>query len=84
MAETTEYLALLVANVMAFYDPDVIILSGGVSRSSEMFLPRLKELVAGCVLTQPHIVESTLGYRAGALGAIINLVQHCPELFQAG
>jgi glucokinase len=79
VAETVEYLAVLVANIMAFYDPDLIIMSGGVSRSSDLLIPPILKLVVGCVLTQPELVVSSLGYTAGALGALINLVQNCPE-----
>ena len=79
VAETVDYLAILVANTMAFYDPGVIILSGGVSRSSDLLIPSIMKLVEGCVLTQPNLIVSTLGYKAGVLGAIINLIQYCPE-----
>jgi len=79
VAETVEYLAVLVANIMAFYDPDLIILSGGVSQSSDLLIQPILKLVEGCVLTQPVIVLSALGYKAGALGGLINLVQNCPE-----
>jgi glucokinase len=82
LAETVEYLAVLIANIMAFYDPDIIILSGGVSRSSEMLIPPVMKLIEGCVLTQPYLVASSLGYKAGALGAIINLVKNCPEFIR--
>ncbi len=77
--ETADYLALLVANIMAFYDPDVIVFSGGVSRSSDLLIPAILKRVEGCVLTQPYIVPSALGYKAGALGAIINVIQNCSE-----
>lgn len=83
IAETVDYLAVLIANIMAFYDPDVIILSGGVSRSSEQLIPPIMKLVEGCVLTQPYIVPSSLGYRAGVLGSIINLVQNSPEFIRS-
>ncbi len=82
VAETVDYLAILVANIMAFYDPDVIILGGGVSRASDQLIPPMLKLVEGCVLTQPNVVVSSLGYKAGALGAIINLTRNCPELFK--
>ena len=38
VSETIDYLAILIANIMAFYDPDVIILSGGISRSSDLLI----------------------------------------------
>ncbi len=79
--DTIDLLAILFANVVAFYDPDVIILSGGISRSSDMLIEPIRKLIAGCVLTQPEIVVSTLGYRAGVLGALVNLVLNCPEFY---
>ncbi len=79
VTDTVDYLAVLIANIMAFYDPDVIILGGGVSRSSDLLIPAILSRVKGCVLTQPYIVPSALGYKAGALGAMINLVQNCVE-----
>jgi glucokinase len=82
VAETVEYLAILIANVMAFYDPDIIILSGGVSRSSDLLIDPILSLVEGCVLVQPTIVVSSLGYRAGVLGAIVNLLLNCPEIYK--
>lgn len=80
VAETVDYLTILIANIMAFYDPDLIILSGGVSRSSDMLIPPIMKRIEGCVLTQPSLVVSSLGYKAGVLGAIINLIQNCPEI----
>lgn len=82
VAETVDYLAVLIANIMAFYDPDIIILSGGVSRSSDMLIPPIMNRIEGCVLTQPNLVTSSLGYKAAVLGAIINLLQNCPEIIR--
>jgi glucokinase len=81
VAETIDYLAILIANIMAFYDPDVIILSGGVGRSSDLLINPILKLIAGCVRIQPNIVVSSLGYRAGVLGAIVNLIVNCPEFY---
>jgi glucokinase len=83
VAETVDYLAILIANIMAFYDPDVIILSGGISRSSDLLIDPILKLIEGCVLTQPNIVVSSLGYRAGVLGAIANLILNCPEFYKS-
>jgi glucokinase len=83
VSDTVEYLAILMANIMAFYDPDIIILSGGVSRAHDLLIDPILNLVEGCVLVQPNIVLSSLGYQAGVLGAIVNLLLHCPEIYQA-
>jgi len=80
--ETLDYLAILIANIMAFYDPDLIILSGGVSRSSEMIIPEIHKRIDGCVLTIPNIKPSGLLYKANVLGALINFTQQCPDYFQ--
>jgi hypothetical protein len=45
-----------------------------------MLISPIMKRIEGCVLTQPYIVTSELGYKAGVLGAIINLIQNCPEL----
>lgn len=81
VAETIDYLAIIIANIMAFYDPDVIIFSGGISRSSDLLIDPILKLVEGCVLDQPNIVVSSIGYRAGALGALVNLILNCPEFY---
>jgi len=81
VSETIDYLAILIANIMAFYDPDVIIFSGGISRSSDLLIDPILKLVEGCVLDQPNIVVSSIGYRAGALGALVNLILNCPEFY---
>jgi glucokinase len=83
VTETVEYLALLIANIMAFYDPDLIILSGGVSRSHDLLVQPILDLVKGCLLIQPNIVLSTLGYQAGVLGAIVNLLLNCPDIYDS-
>ena len=36
------------------------------------------KLVEGCVLDPPNIVVSSIGYRAGALGALVNLIFKLP------
>ena len=81
VAETIDYLAILIANIMAFYDPDVIILSGGISRSSDLLIDPILKRMEGIVDIQPNIVVSSLGYRAGVLGAIVNLILNCPEFY---
>jgi glucokinase len=81
ISETVEYLAILIANIMAFYDPDTIILSGGVSRSQDLLIEPILNLIEGCVPIQPNIVYSSLGYQAGVLGAVVNLLLSCPEIY---
>jgi len=80
--ETLDYLAILIGNIMAFYDPGIIILSGGVSQSIEMIIPKISKRIDGCVLTEPNIQTSDLLYKANVLGAIINFIHQCPEFIE--
>jgi glucokinase len=60
-------LALGLANVIAFVNPEVIALGGGVSSAGEFMLERVRPLVE--VRRTTRIVRATLGNDAGAVGA---------------
>lgn len=55
--------------VQSLIDPEVIVLSGGVSRSAALHLPEIEARLRRALPQAPNIVVSTLGYRAGVLGA---------------
>jgi glucokinase len=55
--------------VQAVLDPEVIVISGGVSGSAAAFLPAIEAKLAAAMLFPPRVVLSRLGYRAGVLGA---------------
>ena len=58
-----------VGAVQALIDPEVIVLSGGVSASAARYLPRLRDHLSRALPQAPKVVLSTLGYRAAVLGA---------------
>ena len=66
-------LALGIANVIAFVNPEVIALGGGVSSAGDFLLDRVKPLVEVRTTMVPRgttrIVRATLGNDAGAVGA---------------
>jgi glucokinase len=66
-------LALGLANVIAFVNPEVIALGGGVSSAGDFLLDRVKPLVEVRTTMVPRgttrIVRATLGNDAGAVGA---------------
>ncbi|HTW82661.1 MAG TPA: ROK family protein [Candidatus Sulfotelmatobacter sp.] len=66
-------LALGLANVIAFVNPEVIALGGGVSSAGDFMLERIRPLVEAKTVTVPRgttrIVRATLGNDAGAVGA---------------
>ncbi|MBR5383353.1 MAG: ROK family protein [Clostridia bacterium] len=69
------YLALAVNNVISFFDPDMIILGGGVSRAGDFLLKavkdRLPEYLFYPTLKQPELVLASLGNDAGIIGAAL-------------
>ena len=66
-------LALGLANVIAFVNPEVIALGGGVSSAGDFLLDRVKPLVEARTTMVPRgttrIVRAQLGNDAGAVGA---------------
>ncbi|MBV8244861.1 MAG: ROK family glucokinase [Candidatus Eremiobacteraeota bacterium] len=69
----TSDLALGLANVVAFVNPETIALGGGVSSAAEFMLdvvrPRVDELTTTVPRGMTKIVQAALGNDAGAIGA---------------
>ena len=69
------YLSVGVANLINLFYPQVIALSGGVANQGEALLAPLREAAAPQVYggqyldRHTRIVQCTLGYRAGVIGA---------------
>ncbi len=78
--ETVRYYALAIANVACILDPEMIILGGGVTRSADMLLDGIKELIAGVVPRVPRIVASSLGKDAILQGAFAMVLQEISEV----
>jgi glucokinase len=60
------YLGLGLANLMTIFAPEIIVLGGGVMKSSRLFLPRAIKTIRE-VCTQVPVENTTLA--AAALGA---------------
>ena len=71
------YLAIGVTNVINIFFPEVVALSGGVANQGETLLAPLREEVLRTEYGSPYakkharIVNCTLGYRAGVIGAAL-------------
>ena len=68
--ETVDYLSIVIANVSAVLNPEMIIIGGGVARSADMLLEPIRQRVAGVVPVMPRIVASELGDSTAVMGAI--------------
>ena len=69
----THYLIQGILNVCILFVPEVIVLSGGVMRSADLFMPQLEQALRAYTTMVPayrvHILPAKLGYYAGLYGA---------------
>jgi glucokinase len=79
--ETVDYLAIAIANLAVAFDPEMIILGGGVSRSAEMLVDPILQRMEGSIPTLPKLVVSSLGLRAGVMGAITNVLHNTSNFY---
>lgn len=75
-AEIGGWLGIGLANLVAAFDPELIVIGGGVSAAGDLLLDPAREmlatrLVGGPFRTIPSIVVATLGSRAGMIGATL-------------
>ena len=75
IARFKDYLAKGIANIVNTIDPGIIAIGGGVSKSEDIILDGLKEMVRGHLVYKEEefadIVIATLGNDAGIIGAAI-------------
>ena len=72
--ETAHYLAIGIANLVNIFNPEIVVLGGGVSKMRELLLVPIRRQFKKYALTLPSknvkIVRAKLGDKAGVLGAI--------------
>jgi glucokinase len=68
--EAIEHIAYGIINAASLLNPEVIILGGGVLKSSEFILPKLREIVNQYLPSSVELKTSSLGENAGVLGAV--------------
>ena len=77
--ETARYIGLGIMNIIALFLPEMIVLSGGVMKSADLLLPRIRALVDAHAAMHPvqqvKIVTASLGYHAGLYGAAYAILQ---------
>ena len=79
--QVTVYLGIAISNVINLLDPQLIILGGGVSQAGDFLLNPLLDEVSRHVppVKEPHIVISSLGEDAVAIGAATFLLKEYVE-----
>lgn len=79
--ETVDYLAIAIANLAVAFDPELIVLGGGVSGSADMLVEPILKRMQGTIPTLPKLVVSSLGLRAGVMGAITNVLHNTSNFY---
>lgn len=79
--ETVDFLAMAVANLTVTFDPEVIVLGGGVSRSADLLIEPILKRINGAVPALPRLVTSILGLRAAVMGAITNVLHSTSDFY---
>ena len=79
--ETVDYLAVAIANLAVSFDPEIIVLGGGVTRSADLLVEPILRRIDGCIPTLPKLVVSSLGRRAAVMGAITKVLHHTSNFY---
>ena len=80
--EAMDYLAIMLASVIAVVDPEMIVLGGGVARAGPYLVNGLRRRLERVVPAMPEIHLSALGDRAGVLGAVAYAIFELEGLMQ--
>lgn len=79
--KTIDYLAIMVANLSVYFDPDLIVIGGGVSRSADLLIEPILNRIQGTIPILPRLEASTLGLRAGVMGAITHVLHNTADFY---
>ena len=81
--KTAHYFSLGLVNVVTLFVPEVVVLSGGVMKSSHLFMPAIGKALADHNVMVPaeqvRILPAQLGYLAGCVGAAYASLQKLKE-----
>ena len=70
-ADTIDLLSMMIANISALINPEMVILSGGVIDSADLLIEPIRQRIQGVIPFLPRIEVSLLGSRAAVMGAIV-------------
>ena len=80
------YIGVGLANLITIFAPDMVAIGGGVMKSSDLFLPRvrqlLREIVTQVPLEKVRLTAPALGHDAGLAGAALSWMQRSPVAYR--
>lgn len=78
---TVDYLAIMVANLAVSFDPDIIVIGGGVAGSTDLLIGPILNRLKGTIPILPKLEASNLGLRAGVMGAITHVLHNTADFY---
>jgi glucokinase len=81
IAETVDCLAVAIANLTVMFDPELIVLGGGVTRSADLLIEPILRRIEGTIPNLPRLVVSSLEQRAVVMGAVTNVLHNTSDFF---
>jgi glucokinase-like ROK family protein len=79
--EVVDDLAIAIANLSVSFDPELIVLGGGLSGSADMLVEPILRRINGSIPSSPKLVVSTLGLRATVMGAVTNVLHNTSNFY---
>jgi glucokinase len=79
--ETVDYLAVAIANLSVSFDPEIIVLGGGVTRSADLLVEPILRRIQPAIPSSPKLVVSNLGRRAAVMGAVTNILHNTSNYY---
>lgn len=79
--ETIDFLALGISTVAVLFDPELIVIGGGVSGAADLLLEPILERIKGSIPILPRLKASTLGPRAAVMGTITSTLHSTTDYY---
>jgi glucokinase len=81
VSEEVDYLAIAIGNLAVFFDPELIVLGGGVSNSADLLIDPILHRLKDMLPMPPKLVASSLGPRATVMGAITKVLHQTSNFY---
>ncbi len=79
--EVIDYLAITIANLSVSFDPDLIVLGGGLARSAPIMIEPILKRINSAIPNPPKLVASNLGLQATVMGAISHVLHNTSNYY---
>lgn len=79
--DTADELAMAIANLAVSFDPDLIVLGGGLTSVAGTLVEPVLSRLRGAIPSLPRVVVSSLGLRATVMGAITNVLHNTENFY---